>query len=283
MNISTERVTPNKAEQWLNKNRSNRKLREGVAERYAEDMRNGNWTECPTPITFYEDGDVADGQHRLWAIVESDTIQTFVIYRDLPREAGLNIDTGLNRSLVDNARISGVDKNLSTKLVSTARAIAEGTRPSGTHSSASRVAIVATHRAAAEFAVAAAPKVKLLCNSLVTGAVGRAWYHEKDHDKLRRYCDVLGKGFMENEGEGAAVAMRNYLLMKGAAVGTSALWADTFFKIQNSIKYFMLGKKLTVIKAVQDEAYPLPKNLRMPPAISSSKKLGSASARNARA
>lgn len=35
INPTMEDVTPVKAEKWLNQNRGNRKLREGVVERYA--------------------------------------------------------------------------------------------------------------------------------------------------------------------------------------------------------------------------------------------------------
>lgn len=260
--ITIEKVTPAKAEAWLNRNRSNRKLRSGVVEKYTADMESDNWTECPTPIAFYSDGEVADGQHRLWAIIESGTTQTFPIFRNLSREAGLNIDTGAGRTIVDNARISGKDTELSTRLISVARAIAEGQPANGGKpmSNQSKLDMVAAHRGAAEFAITVAPKVKLLGNAAVLGAVGRAFYHEKDHDKLRRFCDVLGKGFMESEGESSAIALRNYLLTKGSSLTTSALWSDTFLKVQNAVRYFMLGKKLTIIKKVAEETYPLPKS-----------------------
>jgi len=99
-----ETITPTKAHTWLNRNTSNRKLRDGWVEKYASDMRAGKWTECIVPIVFYENGDIADGQHRLWAIIESDTPQRFFVLHGLTREAGLNIDTGGGRNLVDNAR-----------------------------------------------------------------------------------------------------------------------------------------------------------------------------------
>src|SRR4051794_1259299 len=117
MQVTVEKIGPKKAEQWINANKTNRSLRAGVVEQYAGDMRNGNWTQCTAPIAFYEDGDLADGQHRLYAIVESDTTQTFSVARGLERRDGLNIDTGLVRSVVDNARISGLETGLSNYIV----------------------------------------------------------------------------------------------------------------------------------------------------------------------
>lgn len=257
MEITIESITPVKAERWLNANKSNRKLRAGVTEKYAADMRDGRWTTCPTPIAFYDDGDVADGQHRLWAIVESGTTQRFPVARGLAREDGLNIDTGLGRTLVDNARISGKDAQLSTTIISTARAIHEGSAMAGRASNAAKLAIVGLHREAANWAAANGPRAKYLRNAVVLGAFGRAWYHESDHDRLKRCADVINTGFYAGDDEIAAVAIRNYLLQRGSQSSTAALWRDTFLKVQNAISYFMRGKKLTVIKAVGEEAYPM--------------------------
>ncbi|WOB06543.1 hypothetical protein [Piscinibacter gummiphilus] len=257
MDIKIEDITPSKAEAWLNQNKSNRKMRDGVAEKYADDMKNGRWTNCPEPISFYVDGDLADGQHRLWAILESGTTQRMPVARGLEREDGLNLNTGLGRSLIDNARISGVDTGISAAMISAARAIADGAAPVGSRSNAAKLAVVEEHREAATWASSNVKRVKLLSNSVVLGAVGRAWYHEADKDKLRRFCDVLGSGFSDGASESAAIAIRNYILAKGAQASSSALWRDSFLKVQNAIHYFMQGKKLSVIKGVADEAYPL--------------------------
>lgn len=264
MQTVTENITPAKAEAWLNKfNNGNRKLRPGVAEKYADDMRRGKWTACTVPIAFYEDGELADGQHRLWAVYESDMPQTFLVLRGLPRSAGLNIDTGLGRSIVDNAKISKADDGLSTRLVAAARAIESGgPADRSTQSYAAKLELVQQHRAAAEFAVSCVKPVRLLCNAVVMGAVGRAWYHEKDHNKIRRFCDVLASGMSEGMHESAAIALRNYLLSKGALAATSALWSDTFVKAQNCIQYFVKERQLTVVKLVKDEPYPHPSRKR---------------------
>ncbi len=260
MNVTQELVTPKLAEAWLVANKSNRTMRSGVAERYTADMKAGRWTECPEPITFYADGDLADGQHRLWAIVESGCSISFLIARGLSREAGLNINTGLGRSLIDNARISGADTGLSPAVITAARAIEFGVAaPGRALSNAEVLATVERHREPATFAATTVKRRQLLCGAVVLGAVGRAYLHEPDHDRLRRFCDVLGSGFYEGDGETAAVTLRNYLTTKGATASSSALWRDTFLKCQNAVWYFMRGKKLTAIKVVSEEVYPLAK------------------------
>jgi hypothetical protein len=263
MNITIETITPKIAEAWINANKSNRRLRDGVVERYADDMSNGRWTSCPEPISFYEDGDLADGQHRLFAIIESDTQQIFPVVRGLKRADGLNLNTGLGRTLVDNARISKSDDGLSRALISTARAMEFGTAVVGRSvSNGETLEIVNKHREAASFAASEVRRKSLLCGAVVMGAVGRAYAAGVDVDKLRRFCDVLGTGLYDGERETAAVAIRNYLLEKGAVLSSSGLWVDTFMKVQNAIRYFADGKKLTVIKAVSEEAYPLRKSAK---------------------
>lgn len=258
--ITIERITPTKAEQMLNRNKSNRKLREGLAEAYASDMKEGKWTECPMPIVFYDDGDVADGQHRLWAIIMSNTTQTFTVHRGLSREAGLNIDTGLGRTLVDNARISGANSDLSNRLLAVTRAVGSGSRWSNSAvkvTAAQRLAMVDEYGEAARWALANAPKGRAFSHALVLGALARAWYYEEDKGRLARFSEVLTKGFMSEDGDGAAVALRNYLLAS-TGFGRPDVWRDAFYKTQHAIHHFMRRRKLTFIRTVAAEAYPLP-------------------------
>lgn len=261
MQLTVETVTPKKAQQYLNRNKSNRTLRAGVVERYSEDMRNEAWTICTAPIVFYDNGDIADGQHRLWAIIESKKSQEFFIMRDLPKEAGLNIDTGLGRSLVDAAKISGIDEGLTHTLISTCRAYHFGHRnkigiKGRSASNSEKLEWVAMYREPCEWAIHHGPVGKFVRNSIVLGAIARAVTYEKDPERLARFSDVLTKGFAVAEDESSAVAIRNYLLKLGQSASTDALWRDTFMKVQNAIWYFMRKKPLFVIKAQTDERYP---------------------------
>ena len=74
-NIKYERVlvTPKLAEELLAKNSKNRKIRANVVDAYARDMAEERWeSNNPTPISIWEDGTLADGQHRLLAICKID-------------------------------------------------------------------------------------------------------------------------------------------------------------------------------------------------------------------
>lgn len=257
--VTRERVTPKKSEAWINANTNNRSLREGVVEQYANDMCAGNWTNCTAPIAFYEDGSLADGQHRLYAIIESGCEQTFSVMRGLSREDGLNVDTGLARSVVDNSRISGLDLHLSNSLVAVARAVAFGMPVSNRLSNSEKLKLVAEHRDACEWANGKMPHRKYVCNSAVMAALARAWYYEDDKERLEQFAKVMGNGFSDGDADSAAIAMRNYMLAHAGVASSTTMWRDTFLKVQNAIQYFMHRKRLTVIKSVKEEAYPLKK------------------------
>lgn len=101
-------ITPALAKQMLETNKNNRRVSKGRVKMYAEDMRNGNWKLNGQAISFYEDKALADGQHRLLAIIESNTpIQSLVI-TGLERDVMPTIDSGKERSLYNDLQFEGI-------------------------------------------------------------------------------------------------------------------------------------------------------------------------------
>lgn len=94
-------VTPRDAEEILSRNTRNRPLRAGVVERYARDMAAGNWKHNAMPIRIAKDGTLMDGQHRLWAIIESNTPTDMIVIDGLPEDAIDTIDNGAQRAYSD--------------------------------------------------------------------------------------------------------------------------------------------------------------------------------------
>lgn len=267
MIIETVLVTPELAAEWLNRNKINRSLKEGRVEQFASDMRGGKWTTCPMPISFYEDGSLADGQHRLFAVIEAKTAVLFIVLRGLSKQDGLNIDTGSPRSVVDNAKISGLDPTLNNRLVAYSWAIERGERNSIIPpSNSATIAVVNKHRKAVEFIVANGPKGKGIANAAVCGAVGRAFYHEQDLTRLARFGAVLSSGITAETGDVAAQVLRNYLIdqvVKGRSIGGSTqVWRDAFLRTQHAVRLFMKREPIKILRSVKDEEYPLLPALR---------------------
>jgi len=99
--ISFVSVTPEIAQRWLRGNTVNRKIRQGKVNQYASDMSAGRWTHSADMICFTTDSKLSNGQHRLLAVIQSNTTITFAVQRNVPLEAMVNMDTGAARSASD--------------------------------------------------------------------------------------------------------------------------------------------------------------------------------------
>lgn len=101
-------ITPDEALDWLeNTNTHNRTVSQIFVDELAKAIRRGEWRVNGDAVRFDRDGILLDGQHRLWAIVQSECpIQSFVV-RGLEPEVQQTMDTGRRRSLVDTLHIQG--------------------------------------------------------------------------------------------------------------------------------------------------------------------------------
>ena len=91
--------------------RNNRKLSMPKVKLYANEMLAGEWSADSNMICFDTEGCLINGQHRLHAVLLSDTVQTFVIARNMPTESARVFDQGRARNQVDRINISGFKMN----------------------------------------------------------------------------------------------------------------------------------------------------------------------------
>lgn len=94
-------VTPAVAYEWLERNKSNRKISPGAVSAYANAMLKGEWMPNTGTIEFDKSGMLIDGQHRLCGVLKSQTTQVFTILTGQPREKALVIDTGKTKKPAD--------------------------------------------------------------------------------------------------------------------------------------------------------------------------------------
>lgn len=100
-------VTPETALAWLERNTHNRPVRFRHVESLSRDMHNGRWHYDGSAIRFFDDGGLADGQHRLLAVVDSGKTFPFLIVPGLDRAAQEVVDTGARRSTGDALALRG--------------------------------------------------------------------------------------------------------------------------------------------------------------------------------
>ena len=105
---STERITPEKAKEYLSKNVNNRPLSRDTVNNYAELMKKGKWVLNAQTISFTADGYLIDGQHRLTACVQANIPFTTSVVRGVERSTFSSIDCGRNRRLGQLIGMQGV-------------------------------------------------------------------------------------------------------------------------------------------------------------------------------
>lgn len=98
---TVEIITPSIAEKYLKMNTQNRKANKGTIRRYSTDMKNNNWKVNGQTVVFDKDGNLRDGQNRLFACVTAGVPFKTVVVRGVDPEAFDSMDTGHKRNMAD--------------------------------------------------------------------------------------------------------------------------------------------------------------------------------------
>lgn len=109
--------TPHVAQNYLDRNEHNRKIRDTVVKRYAQDMSAGDWMETGDPIRLDTTGKLLDGQHRLAAVVLAGQYRPefsirMLVIRGLDPKTQDVIDTGLKRTPADVLHLAGIKNSI---------------------------------------------------------------------------------------------------------------------------------------------------------------------------
>lgn len=106
--VAIELVTPEQAQEWLQGNVDNRKLRENRVLNLARILERGEWELTGDALVFDGEGVLINGQHRLTAVVVSGIPARLLILRGVPSKAQEVMDQGLSRNLADQLHRRGV-------------------------------------------------------------------------------------------------------------------------------------------------------------------------------
>lgn len=100
-------ITVELAMQWLEERAPNRNVSDRVVAGYARDMRAGKWRLNGEAIIFDRNGRLKDGQHRLWAVIESGMPIQTVVVQGVDPDVMETIDSGRKRTFADALQIDG--------------------------------------------------------------------------------------------------------------------------------------------------------------------------------
>lgn len=98
LEVEFAEITPDKAKRLLANNPVNRTPAKAVVERYARDMRSGNWKVNGQTIKIASNGRLIDGQHRLKACIEADRSFPGLIVGNVDEDAFDTFDLGAKKS-----------------------------------------------------------------------------------------------------------------------------------------------------------------------------------------
>jgi hypothetical protein len=130
--VEERTISPEDAVLLLARNTHNRSLRPSVVDRYARDMKEGNWTVNGETIQVADDGTIINGQHRLAAVIQSGITIRFFIVTGLPITAQDTIDRNAPRNIADALRMRHESNtNVLAGAISNAIVLTSGTPTTG--------------------------------------------------------------------------------------------------------------------------------------------------------
>ena len=260
LHTSIVNVTPATARTWLKKNTLNRNLRDDTVAKYARDMKDGNWETTHQGIGFYEDGTLADGQHRLHAVVRADVPVKFVVTHGIPRHAGQVIDQNAPRLTHDAIRIGGGPDWVERNIVATVRFVlgdmGDDSRP---RSVPEIVDFAERYAGTLRTVMTMVPKKKRnLTNAGIVACYFCALEAGEPEDKIKRFAEIMQKGEINGQHENAAIRLREYLIAEGGSAWVGNERVTTTKKIQRAIQLFCQGKSVAKLYTPETLVYPTP-------------------------
>jgi hypothetical protein len=256
MNTSLTFVTPKIAAQLLFNNEANRNLRNRVVDKYARDMLDGNWKTTHQGIAIYSDGNIADGQHRLSAIIQSGVSVHMLITTGMNKDASEGIDTNAPRSISDVIRLSGADSFVSSKdAVSATRALMVlATGVKSAHSpSVIRAYIEKNNNSIKLVSELFTKNTRGLSSAYMRAALIAAHMRGISTKNIERFVNILMSGIIEGDHENSAIRLREFLIF-GSHGGQKDMYSIAK-RTQRAIQLFDLGKPISKLFEPQELIY----------------------------
>jgi len=259
MQTITMEVTPAIATEWLKKNSANRLLKDEQVKALARAMKANRFYSTHQGIAFYEDGTLADGQHRLHAIVQSQTTQKLLVTMNLPKDAIAAIDVGAKRGMHDVMKILDYPEWMTRDPIAIARALMSkliNTREA--HLFHDVVDYMNRHAESIRFAnELTITKRRRLTHAVVAASYVCAYEAGESKAKIRRFAEILASGEISAKHENSAIRAREYLLTSGAAFsGVDRL--DTAKRLHRALWAFCREEPLAKLQAQSEFKYPIP-------------------------
>jgi len=249
-------ITPAMAADWLeNTNFNNRRIIKAHVQRLARDMANGEWVLSHQGIAFDCDGVLLDGQHRLRAVVISETPVEMHVWRNVTPDALMAIDSGKIRSLFDILTLNN-EHQVDKAGLAVLRAMLGGFNgPIMSLTVTEADEAILKHIDAITFAVKVLPKTKRIVDSTIRAVIARAYYCAV-HDRLVEFSRMLSTGVVPDEDAFCVIMLRQFL--DGHSDTSRATRFARYAKTERALMAYLDHETLSRLCAATKEQFLLP-------------------------
>ncbi len=255
-------INPDLATQWLEGNVRNRRIDPKHVDILAQDMEAGKWRMTHQGIAFSDQGILVDGQHRLWAILQSGCTIRMAVSFGISVDSVDAIDGMKARTVVDRMRLNGLFDldGVSPNHTATLREMIRGLGDGKKLAYYKEVQLMDRHINAVQFATAhIATKTKGIAVGYVRAVIARAWY-SVDHDELAQFCRVLSTGVSETEWDSTIIKLRNQLMVMGST-RNRILQKEIYGKVERVLTAWLNGENPRRIYPITVEQFMLPEEV----------------------
>ena len=254
-------LTPGVATRLLERNVHNRKLSEKVIQKYVAEIRAGEWRLTPGGIGFNDRGDLVDGQHRLHAIVRSQTTVPMLITLGLPAASQEKVDRQRRRTLFDALFLAGMavqrqEVEIATCLTRRIIRSESGAVPTD-HLVKQTLECHAPHiKAVIECLKGASKSARGISQASFLAAA--TLYHEIDAEKCAEFLDGVRTGVMLPE-DHPAMRLRRFLMGETSVKNMPRGGANQSFIFRRCVyamQAHLEGRKLAGLREAEDFSVP---------------------------
>jgi hypothetical protein len=130
MRVELVKINKEVAEQMLSMNINNRKFKDAIVTKYANEMLKGNWkNDTGELIKLSKTNKLLDGQHRLRAIIKANVELSMYVAFDLNDDVFVVLDSGTTRTSNDVFHIAGAQySSLIPPMIQFSQALNNGNR-----------------------------------------------------------------------------------------------------------------------------------------------------------
>jgi len=245
-------------------NSHNRKLVDTHAELLAGEMRAGRWRLTHQGIAFSVNRVLLDGQHRLWAVVLSETTVPMRVFFNEPAGAIGAIDAIRPRTNDEIITLAGGLGVVTRSELATLRAMLTGLDSYNRMAPGQEAEFLRCHRSAVEFAHSILPAARFrgVATAVTRGVLARAYY-SADHGRLRHFADVLQTGISSGEEDQPVTLLLKFLMDAAQRRRGRPEVRERYGKTERALEAYLAEERLGRLYATTAELFPLPGETEM--------------------